>query len=124
MLRRANAGAGAASLRPAPSMVMETGAIRTLGLAAFAATNLWLCALRRADVRPADERRSTPMAKASPMPSMAIGAHLAEVEIDTRTGNRPKVLRLTAAHDVGKAINPAGRRARSKAARRRASAWR
>jgi aldehyde oxidoreductase len=33
------------------------------------------------------------------------GAHLAEVQVDTELGT-VKVLRLTAAHDVGKAINP------------------
>jgi CO/xanthine dehydrogenase Mo-binding subunit len=33
------------------------------------------------------------------------GAHLAEVEVDTELGT-VKVLHLTAAHDVGKAINP------------------
>ncbi len=33
------------------------------------------------------------------------GAHLAEVEVDTRLGT-VKVLRITAAHDVGRAINP------------------
>jgi CO/xanthine dehydrogenase Mo-binding subunit len=33
------------------------------------------------------------------------GAHLAEVQVDTELGTA-KVLRLTAAHDVGKAINP------------------
>ncbi|HEX8872564.1 MAG TPA: molybdopterin cofactor-binding domain-containing protein, partial [Candidatus Acidoferrum sp.] len=33
------------------------------------------------------------------------GAHLAEVEVDTELGS-VKVLRLTAAHDVGRAINP------------------
>ena len=33
------------------------------------------------------------------------GAHLAEVEVDTRLG-RVKVLRIVAAHDVGRAINP------------------
>ena len=33
------------------------------------------------------------------------GAHLAEIEIDTELGTI-KVLRITAAHDVGRAINP------------------
>lgn len=33
------------------------------------------------------------------------GAHLAEIEVDTQLGTI-KVLRITAAHDVGKAINP------------------
>ncbi|MGA0598321.1 molybdopterin-dependent oxidoreductase [Enterovirga sp. CN4-39] len=33
------------------------------------------------------------------------GAHLAEIEVDTRLGT-VKVLKITAAHDVGRAINP------------------
>ncbi len=36
----------------------------------------------------------------------AFAAHVAEVEVDTRTGN-VRVISIVAAHDVGKAINPA-----------------
>ena len=40
-----------------------------------------------------------------PYAVFGFGAHLAEVEVDTELGTI-KVLRLTAAHDVGRAINP------------------
>jgi xanthine dehydrogenase molybdenum-binding subunit len=39
--------------------------------------------------------------------AFSFAAHAAEVEVDTRTG-RVRVLRLVAAHDVGRAINPLG----------------
>jgi aldehyde oxidoreductase len=42
----------------------------------------------------------------SPYAVYAFGAQLAEVEVDTRTG-ATRVLRHTAAHDVGHAVNPA-----------------
>ena len=38
-------------------------------------------------------------------PSYSFAAHAAEVEVDTETG-RVRVLRIAAAHDVGRAINP------------------
>ena len=41
----------------------------------------------------------------SPYAVYGYGAHLAEVEVDTRLGT-VCVLRITAAHDVGRAINP------------------
>ncbi|MBC8259153.1 MAG: molybdopterin-dependent oxidoreductase [SAR324 cluster bacterium] len=41
----------------------------------------------------------------SPYATYGFGAHIAEVEVDTLLGTT-KVLRLAAAHDVGKAINP------------------
>jgi CO/xanthine dehydrogenase Mo-binding subunit/aerobic-type carbon monoxide dehydrogenase small subunit (CoxS/CutS family) len=40
-----------------------------------------------------------------PYAVFGFGAHLAEIEVDTELGTI-KVLRLTAAHDVGRAINP------------------
>ena len=41
----------------------------------------------------------------SPYAVYGYGAHLAEIEVDTRLGT-VRVLRITAAHDVGRAINP------------------
>jgi CO/xanthine dehydrogenase Mo-binding subunit len=38
-------------------------------------------------------------------PLFVTGAHLAEVEVDVRTG-QTRVLRMAAAHDVGRAVNP------------------
>jgi CO/xanthine dehydrogenase Mo-binding subunit/aerobic-type carbon monoxide dehydrogenase small subunit (CoxS/CutS family) len=42
----------------------------------------------------------------NPYAVYGFGAHLAEIEVDTRLGT-VRVLRVTAAHDVGRAINPA-----------------
>lgn len=39
------------------------------------------------------------------VPLFVTGAHLAEVEVDLRTG-QTRVLRMVAAHDVGRAVNP------------------
>jgi len=44
--------------------------------------------------------------RGSPFPSYVYATHLAEVEVDTETG-QVKVLNFVAAHDVGKAVNPA-----------------
>jgi len=41
----------------------------------------------------------------TPYAVYGFGAHMAEVEVDTELGTT-KVLKLTAAHDVGRAINP------------------
>jgi CO/xanthine dehydrogenase Mo-binding subunit len=38
-------------------------------------------------------------------PTYAFGAHVAEVEVDPETG-KVKVIRVTAVHDVGRAVNP------------------
>ena len=52
------------------------------------------------------------------------GAQIAELEVDMKLGT-VKLIKITAAHDVGKRDQPAaGRRARSRAASRKASAWR
>ena len=49
---------------------------------------------------PLDENR-----QGNPYATYGFGAHIAEVEVDTLLGTT-KVLRLAAAHDVGKTINP------------------
>jgi aldehyde oxidoreductase len=41
----------------------------------------------------------------APYAVFGFGAHLAEIEVDTELGT-VKVLKITAAHDVGRAINP------------------
>ena len=43
--------------------------------------------------------------KGYPAPAMVFGTHLAEVEVDPATG-KVEVLNFTAAHDLGRAINP------------------
>jgi aldehyde oxidoreductase len=48
---------------------------------------------------------------------------MVELAVDRALGT-VKLLKITAAHDVGRAINPMLVRARSRAASRRASAWR
>jgi aldehyde oxidoreductase len=59
----------------------------------------------------------------SPYAVYGYGAQIVELEVDTALGT-VKLLKITAAHDVGRAINPMLARARSRAASRRASAWR
>ena len=56
------------------------------------------------ELRPADDaaRRQRP---GRPYAVYGSGAHLAEIEVDIELG-RVRVLRLTCAHDVGRAINP------------------
>jgi CO/xanthine dehydrogenase Mo-binding subunit len=44
--------------------------------------------------------------RGDPFPSYVYATHIAEVEVDTETGE-VKVLNFVAAHDVGKAVNPA-----------------
>src|SRR5258708_36928555 len=41
----------------------------------------------------------------SPYAVFGFGAHMAEIEVDTELGT-VRVLKITAAHDVGRAINP------------------
>ena len=50
-------------------------------------------------------RRSTTNGQGIPYAVYGFGAHLAEVEVDVELGT-VRVLRITAAHDVGRAINP------------------
>jgi aldehyde oxidoreductase len=51
------------------------------------------------------------------------GAHMMELTVDTRLGT-VKLDRLTAAHDVGKAINPLLVEGQIEGGRRKASGWR
>ena len=62
-----------------------------------------LSAEERASIR--RPRRSTPTARARPTPSTASARISAEIEVDAALGT-VRVLKITAAHDVGRAINP------------------
>ena len=55
--------------------------------------------------RPRDLAGSYKMGGVGPSPAYSFGADAAEVEVDLETGE-VKVLRIEAAHDLGKAINP------------------
>ena len=65
-------------------------------------------------------KSTTPIiGRGSPKPPQSVathsfGVHFAEVEVDTRTG-KVEVLRLVAAHDVGRAINRLGLKTRYRA---------
>ena len=105
ILRRANAGAGAdIAFAPGAVVVREGGREQTLDLAAFARDpyGYALCVEQTFDppTSPLDVD-----GQGEPYAVYGFGAHLAEIEIDLELGT-VKVLRLTTAHDVGKAINP------------------
>lgn len=53
---------------------------------------------------PPNELLDTETGQGSPYPTYAYATQIADVEVDTRTGF-VKVLRVVAAHDVGKAVN-------------------
>lgn len=105
LLRLANAGEGAAiAFADGRVMVTEGEHARSLELAAL----------------PQDERGYVLAAEATfdpptspldadgqgvPYAVYGFGAHMAEVEVDTELGT-VRVLKITAAHDVGRAINP------------------
>ncbi len=83
----------------------DGGAVREIDLAALPASN------ESGDVLTGSghfDPPTTPLdadGQGEPYASYAFAAQLAEIEIDTRLGT-VKVLRITAAHDVGRAINP------------------
>ena len=105
LLRLANAGAGARlELSGGRLMVKQDGTIRTLVLGDLPVDRhgYVLCAEESFDppTSPLDAN-----GQGKPYAVYGYGAHLAEVEVDTRLGLvRP--LRIVAAHDVGRAINP------------------
>lgn len=105
ILRRANAGANAdIAFTPGVISVRDGGREQRLDLAAFArdAQGYALC------VEETFDPPTSPLdgdGQGEPYAVYGFGAHLAEIEIDLELGT-VKVLRLTTAHDVGKAINP------------------
>ena len=105
MLRLANAGEGATlSLADGKLNVREDTVVRSIDLAGLPrdAFGYVQCAEETFDppTSPLDAD-----GQGIPYAVYGYGAHLAEVEVDTRLG-RVKVLRIVAAHDVGRAINP------------------
>jgi aldehyde oxidoreductase len=105
ILRLANAGEGAEiTFGPGTVTVAEGDHVRTLRLAEMTPD-------ARGYVLAAEETFDPPTSpldadgQGSPYAVYGCGAHLAEIEVDTVLGT-VKVLRITAAHDVGRAINP------------------
>ncbi len=105
ILRLANAGEKAViEIASGKIMVKEPSIIRAISLAALPVDRFGyvLCAEETFDppTSPLDAD-----GQGSPYALYGFGAHMAEVEVDTRLGT-VKVLKITAAHDVGRAINP------------------
>ena len=105
LLRLANAGEGATlSLEGGRLLVREDTVVRSIELAGLPRDALGY-------VQCAEETFDPPTSpldangQGIPYAVYGYGAHLAAVEVDTRLG-RVKVLRIVAAHDVGRAINP------------------
>jgi aldehyde oxidoreductase len=105
ILRFANAGANARlSVESGGIRIEEGAAVRTIDLAELEPD-------ARGYVLQAEETfdpTTTPLdadGQGSPYAVYGYGAHLAEVEVDTALGT-VRVLKITAAHDVGRAINP------------------
>jgi len=105
LLRLANAGEGAMlSLDGGKLVVREDTVVRSVDLAGLPRDG-------HGYVQCAEETFDPPTSpldangQGMPYAVYGYGAHLAEVEVDTRLG-LVKVLRIVAAHDVGRAINP------------------
>ena len=105
LLRLANAGEGATlSLEGACLVVRDGEVVRRVDLASLTRDG-------HGYVQCAEETFDPPTSpldangQGVPYAVYGYGAHLAEVEVDTRLG-RVRVLRVVAAHDVGRAINP------------------
>jgi CO/xanthine dehydrogenase Mo-binding subunit len=106
LLRMANAGPNATIRQHEDRIEIADGAVvRTLDLAAMPVDPLGyvLAAQETFDppTLPLDAN-----GQGSPYAVYGFGAHMAEVEVDIELGT-VKVLGITAAHDVGRAINPA-----------------
>jgi CO/xanthine dehydrogenase Mo-binding subunit/aerobic-type carbon monoxide dehydrogenase small subunit (CoxS/CutS family) len=106
ILRRANAGEGAQlALVPGAVVVTEGGRARQIALAPLGADarGFVLSAEQSYDppTRPLDAN-----GQGAPYAVYGWGAQMAEVAVDPALGT-VRVVRITAAHDVGRAINPA-----------------
>jgi aldehyde oxidoreductase len=105
ILRHANAGEGARiELQEGRATIRDMELVRTLDLLSLPRDELGyvLRAERTFDppTTPLDEN-----GQGSPYAVYGFGAHMAEVEVDLDLGT-VHVMRITAAHDVGRAINP------------------
>jgi CO/xanthine dehydrogenase Mo-binding subunit len=105
MLRLANAGERArVDIRDGRMFIAESSVVREVELS-------WLPRDVRGYVLCAEETFDPPTlpldadGQGSPYAVYGFGAHLAEVEVDLRLGT-VRVLKVTAAHDVGRPINP------------------
>ena len=105
LLRLANAGEGATlALDEGTLQVREDTVVRSIALASLPRDPFGY-------VQCAEETFDPPTSpldangQGTPYAVYGYGAHLAEVEVDMRLG-RVRVLRIVAAHDVGRAINP------------------
>jgi len=103
----AMAGASAEArleLRAATLLIHDLGRTHTIDLIARAADEDGIVAVAQATFDPP----TTPLdadGQGAPYAMFGYGAHLAEVEVDGELGT-VRVLRITAAHDVGRAVNP------------------
>ena len=105
ILRLANAGAAAQlGLRGNTLTVTDGGTRRTLDLAAMPENEHGYALMAEETFDPPTSPLNTD-GQGSPYAAYGFGAHLAEIAIDLQLGTI-KVVRITAAHDVGKAINP------------------
>jgi len=105
ILRLANAGADAKlSLEGATIRIDDQSVVRSIDLAALTAD-------AHGYALTAEETFDPPTSpldadgQGSPYAVYGYGAHLAEVEVDVALGT-VRLLRITAAHDVGRAVNP------------------
>lgn len=105
ILRLANAGPNAKiDIAGNKIVVKEPAVLRAVALATMEADDLGYVLRAEETFDPP----TTPLdgdGQGAPYAVYGYGAHLAEVEVDSRLGT-VRVLRITAAHDVGRAINP------------------
>ena len=105
ILRLANAGERARiEIDPHEIRVVESATVRTLVLASFKPDALGQLVSAEARFDPPTSPLDAD-GQGRPYAVYGFGAHLAEVEVDTRLGT-VRVLKVTAAHDVGRAVNP------------------
>lgn len=105
LLRLANAGDGARlALDGGTLRVEQEGVVRSIDLSALPRDGHGYVACAEESFDPPTSPLDAD-GQGIPYAVYGYGAHLAEVEVDMRLG-RVKVLRIVAAHDVGRAINP------------------